>query len=154
MKRKQKLLLTEALALANAAQVDYEKLDAPRTQNVRNPLPMHTLIESVLPRLPAPDDLIKGEARVKVTVLGRQILTYVPVNLPARDILGDDYLETEGMTIDDIVYFLRKEGYIAKRTTVAMTLVHHAYRNKFSSGTSKNHLCNGCCARYYFVRSS
>jgi hypothetical protein len=116
--KKSQNFITRTMSRVAEVQQRYQAMGAPSTQNVRNPLPMHILVASVLPVLPHPKDLIPCDVSAEIKGKPRQL----KMDLPAELALGDGYWQKKAMTVDDVVDTLRAKGFIAMRGTVAMAL--------------------------------
>lgn len=112
---------------ANTVQERYQAIGSPWTQNIRNPLPMHTLVLAALPVLPDPHAVIPVKKTIKTQAAGKTSVKVVEEKDYAINALGQSHYEQKGMSVDDVVTKLREKGFIAVRGTVAMALSQGRY---------------------------
>ncbi len=114
--------IKNTMAKAAEVQARYNEIGAPSTQRVRNPIPMHKLVLSVLPTLLNPDELVPVEKKVTITVMGQKFVKKVKGTESVCEVLGDDYYRNKGMTVNEVQLKLCQMGFIATRDTVAVAL--------------------------------
>ena len=119
--------LNTALTFANATRQAYRAVKAPSTQNVRNPFPMHVLVRQVLTTLPNGDEPIMVKKTTRFTYQGKRFCKYQVVNVPAHEVLGSNFYQDNGDSINYVVAKLRAKGFIANRGTVAQALIFASY---------------------------
>lgn len=110
------------LAKAHELQGRYDQLGASAYQAVRNPLPMHKLVLTVLPTLPLPSSQITVDREIKTTALGRSFIRHQTATDSAYDALGREFYEQNALSVDEVVAKLQAKGYIVRHGTVAMAL--------------------------------
>jgi hypothetical protein len=109
------------LRSAHALQASYAAMKAPKTQNVRNPFPMHTLIRCVLPSHTAST---AGKFQA-VLAMAKPILN---TNLISKTLIRQfnktlAEAKTEaGLTPTEITETLVAKGFLVNPLTVKMTL--------------------------------
>lgn len=130
---KESKYLKDTMDLAHELQFRYNILGAPQTQNVRNPMPMHQLVLTVLPTLPDPSAIVEAKQIIKTTVLGKSFLKTQTVKVNAYDTLGRAYYNTHGLSVDEIMGILEAKGFIAHRSSVTMALNSARWNNKAQS---------------------
>jgi hypothetical protein len=149
MKRSQNYL-TRTLKHAHALQARYDALGAPRTQKVRNPLPMQALVQTVLPK----SKTIQANP-VTLTPFARQMLGPKVVAAIERfnAKVSGSTSRLSGMTVNQVVEELEAKGYIVNRQHVAQSL-SNAKHDPFSAVGSVQAPYNGQGRRFlYFLRS-
>lgn len=116
---------------AREVQARYAALGAPSTQNVRNPIPMHQLIFTVLPVLPKPNDWVRGE--IHFTVNGKDFISKNHLVNTHENLLGKEFYRTNGVSVDEVVARLQAKGFMVTRGNVAVTLTIAKMRGKIQS---------------------
>lgn len=114
--------LRHTLTQAQSLQARYDALGAAGTQAVRNPMPMHKLVLSVLPILPDPASCITVETKTTATIAGKKLVSKRNETRIAGMVLPKSTWENNGMTVDEVLTAIQAKGFIARRSTVAMTL--------------------------------
>ena len=114
--------LRNTMAKALTLQAHYNHLGASSYQSVRNPIPMHQLVLTVLPKLPALNSTIEVKKETKMTALGKSFIKTTTGKGFALDVLGLEYWKEHSISADDIVTKLRVKGFIARRSTVVSAL--------------------------------
>lgn len=114
--------LRNTMTKATALQGRYNALGASPYQNVRNPMPMHQLVLTVLPTLPLPSAVIPVHKATRITALGKSFVKHSDDKAYAIDALGHSYWEGKALSVDEIVAKLQAKGFIVQRGTVAMAL--------------------------------
>lgn len=108
-------------------QAAYDKLHAPATQRVRNPIPLRELVRLVIPKLVDPNEQVKVKTTVTRSALGKKLVSHETETLLARYILGGDryvrQVQRRAMSIDDIVAKLRRLGYVVRNRAAVMAHV-------------------------------
>lgn len=145
--------IKNTMAKAAEVQARYNEIGAPSTQRVRNPIPMHKLVLSVLPVLLNPEVMVPVEKKVTLTVTGKKFVKTIQDMEPLGKVLGDDYYLHIGMTVNEVQLKLCQMGFIATRSTVALALslspqVHSV------AGKSDNFTLGRPQSRYYLTYSS
>lgn len=112
-------LLRIAQSKAKSLQENYNELEAPPTQNVRNPFPMWALVECALPTIQHPDTIVDVKVTRTAVINGKLVTRKSDEQVPIKEILGNANF---GLTVNEIVAAIRNQGFIAKKTTVAMTI--------------------------------
>ncbi len=149
MKRSQNYL-TRTMKHAKALQARYDALGASRTQAIRNPMPMHALVQTVLPKSKA----VQANP-VTLTPFARQMLG--PKVVAAIERYNAKVSNTPsrltGLTVNQVVEELEAKGYIVNRQHVAQSL-SNAKHDPFSAVGSVQAPYNGQGRRFlYFLRS-
>ena len=153
LRMKQSKAMKATLVKATDLQARYRKMGAPHTQNVRNPFPLHMLVLSVLPALPAPDDTV--HAKAKVSAFGKSFLR--TISMSAEELLGKYYWDNYAMTTKQVCNTLRSQGFIVNDQTVRQILsklnTNHWSPGKVDSTSSRQRPGLGRPKTLYFVRS-
>lgn len=110
------------MAKAKELQKRYDALGASPYQSVRNPMPMHQLVLTVLPTLPDPSSMVDAKQTTRISAFGKSFLAAQTVKVNAYDTLGYDFYKQHGLTVDEIVAKLQSQGFIVRRGTVAVAL--------------------------------
>lgn len=109
------------LSSAHALQAAYTGMKAPKTQNVRNPFPMHTLIRCILPT----HDAAKAGKLQSVLSIGKSL---VGSNLVSKAVARQfrkalvEARSQAGLTPTEIADTLTAKGFLVNRLTVKTTL--------------------------------
>jgi len=120
------------MAQAKNLQQRYTYIGAAKTQNVRNPLPMHQLVLEVLPSLPVPTAIVDTKIRTKLTIAGRQFVKQVNAKSFAKDVLPPDFWKKNAVTAQEIVENLQSRGFIANIGSVRNALQGQAKSMRFN----------------------
>lgn len=137
-----------ALTSAKATRKHYAIIKAPTTQNVRNPLPMHTLLRQVLPTLP--DEFTTVDCTITAKINGAVYETTVAV--PAFTIAENNpnlWADNGALTVKEICAKLEAMGYAASQPLVSQTLSKYGFGS--ARGTKTGAI--GPRPKTYFVRS-
>lgn len=109
-----KQFIKRTLASARSLQADYDILGAPSTQNVRNPVPMWALIQQALPK-----SNVLATVKITATINGKRRSFSYKSNVPMKDFGG---MDSQGFTVEEVVKTIRDHGFIAHKSTVAVTI--------------------------------
>lgn len=113
--------LSKTMQMARAVQARYDGMKVASTQRVRNPIPMHTLILTVLPTMPLPDDVITVKSKITTTALGRKFTRTMNERKFAGDALGNEFWN-HAMTASEVCDALAAKGFIVNPQTVRQML--------------------------------
>ncbi len=112
---------SSVLTSAHALQASYEKMKAPKTQNVRNPFPMHTLIRCVLP---SHNSATAGKFQAALSfakpLFGSNILGKTVMRQFNKALV--EARSSAGLTPSEIADTLIAKGFLVNKTTVKTTL--------------------------------
>jgi len=123
MKKQSKNVLL-ATTLAKELQVQYDKLQAPWTQAVRNPYPMHVLVANALPSLPALDSKVSVLQQARLTVKGKDFWQVLPESSkPAREVFPLSLWQKNAVSGEEICDKLKAQGYIVKHNSISQALM-------------------------------
>lgn len=109
MKKVNPRMLRRANMWASITQGLYNGIGSPSTQRVRNPFPMHALVEAALPTLPDPYKPLTVTAKYKVN--GKTFTR--KITAPASQLLPAAEWQKQGKTVQDIIGDLEAEGFRA-----------------------------------------
>ena len=110
--------MSSTLRQARKLQKRYTRLGAATTQNVRNPIPMHTLALSTLPLLPDPNATVPVVIETRFTFNGKLFIDRSKGFKYVRDIVPHDEWQQGGKTAQDVMNDLTKAGYIVRSKAV------------------------------------
>lgn len=109
------------LTSAHALQAAYTGMKAPKTQNVRNPFPMHTLIRCILPtHNAATAGKFQAVLSMAKPILNSNLIGKALVRR-FNKALGEARTQA-GLTPSEIVDTLTAKGFLVNKTTVQTTL--------------------------------
>ena len=118
-----KTSLRSTLRKAKSLQHKYNILKSPSTQNIRNPFPMHQLVEMALPVLPDPNSIIPVTLNFSFTFHGKKYVKREMSNEFARDIIDHTAWTKAARTPRQVMADLQAMGYIVNsQATVASSL--------------------------------
>jgi hypothetical protein len=117
-KKKQKLL-AKAKGRAFLLQCDYTELDAPPTQNVRNPFPMWAIVQAAMPNIPK---TVKAQVTMTAVINGRRMTRTSVEEVPSVKFLGEEAYNNAGKTVNEITKEILENGFLANRQTVSQTI--------------------------------
>jgi hypothetical protein len=130
--------ISAVMEKARDLQVEYNMLNSPATQRVRNPFPMWKLVLNILPRLSDPFARIPIQETVTVIALGNVITQKKNTqHRPAWRVMDKNYWETNALTVSEIVERLQSRGFAANRGAVHLALVHNRYSYNVKSFASR-----------------
>jgi hypothetical protein len=92
---------------------------------------MHSLIKTVLPVIPNEHSLIETEVTTKSKVLGKYKVFKKKVKMFAKDIYPDNFWEQKALSVNEIVYELRRKGFLASYSNVRNALKDQACSSRF-----------------------
>lgn len=116
--------LQETMKKASDLQTRYTALGAPKTQNVRNPLPLHKLVLTVIPTLPKKEvEFVTFKPRT-VMAFGKLVTVTPSACVSASEALGTNFRETGSKSAAQIVNDLRAKGFIVNALSVRQTLTN------------------------------
>lgn len=148
--KKSQTYLNRTLEQAHALQARYNALGAPRTQKIRNPLPMQALVLTVLPK----SQTVQANP-ITLTPYARQMLGPSVVGAIERfnaKVAGNKSRLT-GLTVNEVVSELVAKGFIVNKQHVAQTLSNSKH-DPLSDVGSVQAPYNGQGRRFlYFKRS-
>ena len=124
--------LRQTLRHAKALQARYDALGAPRTQNIRNPLPMRKLVVSVLPVLPDLDAIVDTETVTTCKFNGKTFTRKTKSKAYARDVVPLDQWKKHGMTVQDVMSDLEQRGFLVRSETTVRCMLSQALNSKWS----------------------
>lgn len=108
-------------------QAAYDRMNAPATQRVRNPIPFRAAVRLIIPPMVDPDEQVKVKTTVVRSALGKRLTTHETETVLARFMLGGDkyvrQVQRRAMSVDDIIAKLRRLGFVVRsRSSVAQHL--------------------------------
>lgn len=124
--------LRQTLRHAKALQARYDALGAPKTQNVRNPLPMRKLVVSVLPVLPNLDAIVDTQTVTTCKFNGRTFTLKTKGKAYARDVVPLDQWKKNGMSVQDVMDDLEGRGYLVRSEITVRCMLSQALNDRWS----------------------
>ena len=119
-----KTSLRSTLHNAKTLQMKYNRLGSPSTQNIRNPFPLHELVQMALPILPNPNCIIPVTLNFSFTFHGKKYVKREMSNEYARDIIDQTVWTKAARSPRQVMADLRKMGYIVNsQASVAQSLI-------------------------------
>jgi hypothetical protein len=149
------LFMRQTMDDAQNLQDRYNQLGAAGTQAIRNPLPMHALILTVIPSLPAPIAILDTQVRTKMTIAGRDFIKKVNAKAFAKDVLPADYWIKKAVSIDEIMATLKERGFIVNRGGIATAILLNGNLQSIhlKKQVKAGHDRRGCSYKRYFLES-
>ena len=114
--------LKTTLTLAQKLQARYNNLNAPATQRIRNPFPMHQLVMETLNVMPNPDQVLSTTKKFSLTVNGETFAKTVPCSITVRKLLGDEFWNNKTFTMDEIKTKIIANGYRTTENNIASAI--------------------------------
>lgn len=127
--------LKRTLTLAAEVRERYNFMGVASTQQVRNPEPAQILVDKAMPRLISPDAMLDTTVKTIVTHKGRKIVKTFKTQMPARDVLGAEYWENNGVTVQDIQADLERQGFAVKEPSIRAALHWGQTRTDYANVT-------------------